>query len=67
MPPDSLAGEEISEVATEVSGKVTEVVFEEGQRVTEGEILVRLDNALLIKELSASRVRQPMIKRPPAI
>lgn len=46
---------ELSEVATEVSGKVTEVVFEEGQRVTEGQVLVRLDDALLKKELGASR------------
>lgn len=46
---------EVSEVATEVSGKVVAVDFEEGQRVTKGQLLVRLDDALLVKDLQATK------------
>ncbi len=47
--------QEMSEVASEVSGKVETVSFEEGHRVNEGAILVRLSSDLLIKTLEASR------------
>jgi RND family efflux transporter MFP subunit len=45
---------EVSDVATEISGKVTAVKFEEGQRVKEGQLLVSMDSALLADALRAS-------------
>lgn len=51
---------EVSEVATEVSGKVIAVEFEEGQRVKKGEPLVRLDGELIHEErqaMTATRAR----------
>ena len=44
---------EVSDVATEVNGKVTAVLFEEGQRVAKGQLLVRLDDDLLQKDRGA--------------
>ena len=46
---------EVSDVATEISGKVTEVKFEEGDRVAKGQLLVRMDSALLADQLRASK------------
>lgn len=47
--------EEVSEVASEVEGLVQAVLFEEGQRVDEGALLVSLISDLLQKYLKASR------------
>ncbi|UCF58005.1 MAG: efflux RND transporter periplasmic adaptor subunit [Deltaproteobacteria bacterium] len=46
---------EVSDVASEVNGKVKTVRFEEGQRVKKGSILVRLSSDLLEKQLVATR------------
>ena len=46
---------EVSDVASEVNGKVERVRFEEGQRVRQGDILVRLSSDLLEKQLAATR------------
>ena len=46
---------EVSDVASEVNGKVERVTFEEGQRVRRGDILVRLSSDLLEKQLAAIR------------
>ena len=46
---------EVSDVASEVNGKVERVSFEEGQRVKKGNILVRLSADLLEKQLVATR------------
>lgn len=46
---------EVSDVATEISGKVIEVRFEEGDRVEKGQLLVRMDSALLADQLRASK------------
>jgi len=46
---------EVSDVASEVSGKVEEVLFEEGQRVNKDALLVRLSSDLLVKTLEAHR------------
>lgn len=48
----------VSEVATEVSGKVIAVEFEQGQRVKKGQRLVRLDDAILRKELNAMQATE---------
>ena len=46
---------EVSDVASEVSGRVVAVDFEEGGRVKKGQILVRIDTELLEKGLLATR------------
>lgn len=46
---------EVSDVATEISGKVTHVKFEEGERVEKGQLLVTVDSALLEDQLRASK------------
>lgn len=46
---------EVSDVASEVSGKVEEVHFEDGQRIKDGAILVRLGADLLNKTLQAAQ------------
>jgi RND family efflux transporter MFP subunit len=47
--------QEVSDVASELSGLVAHVDFEEGQRVREGEILVRLVSDLLRKRRQSTR------------
>lgn len=46
---------EVSDVASEVSGKVEEVRFEEGHRVKKGATLVQLDAQLLQKSIQATK------------
>lgn len=48
---------EVSQVATEVKGKVNAVMYEEGQHVTEGQPLVKLDDELLRKDLGAMQAQ----------
>jgi RND family efflux transporter MFP subunit len=45
---------EVADLATETSGKVVQVSFEEGQHIEAGTVLVRLDFALLEEELQAA-------------
>jgi len=60
---------EVSEVASEVNGKVESVSFEEGQRVKRGEVLVSLSADLLEKQLDATRAsyEQVLIEHEQAI
>ena len=60
---------EVSDVASEVNGKVESVSFEEGQRVKKGNILVSLSDDLLEKQLVATRSshEQALIEREKAI
>jgi len=44
---------EVSDVSAEVSGRVEIITFEEGQRINDGETLVKLDSELLEKKLQA--------------
>ncbi len=53
--------QEVSDVATEVRGKVESVTFEEGQKVTRGKILARLSSDLLEKSLQAARANHEQI------
>lgn len=46
---------EVSEVATEVGGKIIEVLFEEGQHLSAGDPMTRQDDVLLRSELLAAR------------
>ena len=45
---------EVSTVAAEVAGKAVEVRFDEGDRVREGRMLVRVDSALLERRIEAA-------------
>jgi membrane fusion protein (multidrug efflux system) len=45
---------EVSNVASEVSGLVEEVRFEEGQRLKKGQVLIKLGSDILSKQLSAT-------------
>jgi RND family efflux transporter MFP subunit len=60
---------EVSDVASEVNGKVERVTFEEGQRIKEGDILVRLSSDLIQKQLSATRssYEQVLVEREKAV
>ena len=46
---------EVSDVATEISGKVTQVKFEEGDHVEKGQLLVSVESAVLKDQLRASK------------
>ncbi|GMU91961.1 MAG: hypothetical protein AMXMBFR4_10190 [Candidatus Hydrogenedentota bacterium] len=48
---------EMSNLATEVEGKVVEVLFEEGEHLDEGTVMVRLDSSLLESDLRAAKAR----------
>lgn len=43
--------QEVSDVASEVNGKVEVVSFEEGQRVKKGDVLIKLNSDLLLSDL----------------
>lgn len=51
----SIAYPEVSDVSSEVSGKVLEMRVEEGDRVRAGEVLVRIDTELLDKTIASMR------------
>ena len=53
--PATVFFKQVSDVATEISGKVIEVTFEEVDRVKKGQLLMRVDSALLLDELRASK------------
>jgi RND family efflux transporter MFP subunit len=56
--PGSVYFKAVSAVATEVRGKVLEVLFEVGEHVKKGQVLVRLDDDLLRKDLGAAQARR---------
>ncbi len=56
--PGSIYFKAVSAVATEVRGKVLEVLFEVGERVEKGQVLVRLDDELMRKDLGAAQARR---------
>lgn len=49
--------ERVSEISTDVSGLVKEVNVVEGDKVADGDILVRLDTEILQREISLARTR----------
>lgn len=53
--------QEVSDVASEVSGSVDSVMFEEGQRIQKGDILVKLRSDLLEKTLQATRASHEQV------
>jgi len=54
----SIAYREVSDLSSEVSGKVMEVTVEEGDRVRPGEVLVRTDTELLDKTIESTKASQ---------
>jgi RND family efflux transporter MFP subunit len=46
---------EISDLSSEVSGKVEDFYFKEGEKVKKGEVLVSIDQSILQKDLEAKR------------
>jgi membrane fusion protein, multidrug efflux system len=53
----SLQSDESVQISSEVAGRVSEILFREGQRVQAGEILVKLDDALARAELGEAQAR----------
>lgn len=53
--------QEVSDAASEVSGKVEEVSFEEGQRLERGTAMVRLSSDLLNKTLQAAQANYDQV------
>jgi membrane fusion protein, multidrug efflux system len=53
----TLQSDESISIAAEISGRITEILFSEGQPVAAGDPLVRLDDALLRAELADSEAR----------
>jgi RND family efflux transporter MFP subunit len=53
--------QEVSDVASEVNGKVEIVNFEEGERVKKGHILVKLSSDLLVKTFQAATARYEQV------
>lgn len=53
---------EISNVASEVTGKVIDIKVTDGQRVRKGDILVRLSSSLLDKSISRARAKMKQAK-----
>ena len=52
-----------AQVSARVSGEVVEILVEEGDRVTEGQVLARLDGERLALELAQARARLEMTTR----
>ena len=53
----SLMSDESVEVTSEASGRVAEILFEEGKRVKNGDVLIRLDPSLTQAELKDTEAR----------
>jgi membrane fusion protein (multidrug efflux system) len=53
----SLAANESAEIRPEIAGQVKEVFFDEGQRVTKNQLLVKIDDSELRAQYSATEAR----------
>lgn len=53
----SLAPNETAQIRAEVSGQVREVLFEEGEKVARGKVLVRVDDAEIRAQVAQSEAR----------
>jgi membrane fusion protein, multidrug efflux system len=53
----SLISDESVEVTSEAAGRVKEILFEEGNAVKKGDVLVRLDDALAVAEVKDAEAR----------
>lgn len=53
----SLASDESVSISAEVGGRIAEIRFREGDRVKEGDVLVKLDDSLIRAELADAQAR----------
>jgi membrane fusion protein, multidrug efflux system len=53
----SLQSDESVQITSEIAGRVTEIPLQEGGPVTEGDVLVRLDDALVAAEVTEAEAR----------
>lgn len=53
----SLQSDEAVELAPEISGRISEIVFEEGRPVSKGDVLVKLDSSLVTAEVLDAEAR----------
>lgn len=53
----SLQSDESVQIAPEISGRISEIIFAEGKAVKKGDVLVRLDDALAAAEVADSEAR----------
>jgi membrane fusion protein (multidrug efflux system) len=58
----SLLSDESVQIAPEVAGRISEIAFREGERVKEGDVLVRLDDALAKAEIADQEARFVLAK-----
>lgn len=58
----SLRSDESVTLRPEVSGRITAIQFQEGQRVTKGDVLVRLDPAVNMAEVQQTRANLALAK-----
>lgn len=58
----SLQSDETVRIAPEIAGRVQEVVFAEGQPVKQGDVIVKIDDALVRAELSQAWARLTLAK-----
>jgi membrane fusion protein (multidrug efflux system) len=54
----SLQSEESAKITVELPGRISEILFKEGQAVAQNEILLKLDDALAQAELADAQARQ---------
>jgi membrane fusion protein (multidrug efflux system) len=53
----SLRSDESVQVSSELTGRISEITFREGDRVKEGQVLVKLDDALIAAEVTDAKAR----------
>ena len=58
----TLIGNEEVELRSETSGKITEILFEEGKKVNKGELLVKINNAELLALLKKNVIEEDLAK-----
>jgi membrane fusion protein, multidrug efflux system len=56
----SLQSDESVKIAAEVPGRIAEILFQEGKPVNQGDILVKLDDALVRAEVADAQARQKL-------
>ena len=58
----SLQSDESVKIAPEIAGRIAEFLFEEGQDVKQGDVIVKLDDALARAEIDQSEARHTLAK-----
>ena len=53
----SLLSDETVQLAPEIAGRISEIVFEEGRKVKQGDVIIKLDDALVAAEVAQAKAR----------